>query len=53
MGDGEVLGRSIELGGTGRSPEVNEEVGRAKSVSTIDDARVGGREQKMFFTNLT
>ena len=29
LGDGEVLGRSIELGGTGMSPEVNEEARRA------------------------
>ena len=29
LGDGEVLGRSVELGGTGRSLEVNEDAGRA------------------------
>ena len=37
MGDGEVLERSIELGGAGRSPEVNEEARRAESVSITDD----------------
>ena len=43
MGDGEVLGRSVELSSAGRSLEVNEETGRAESMSITDDAQMGGR----------
>ena len=42
---GEVLERSVELSGSGWSPEVNEEVGRVESVSNINDAGVGGRKR--------
>ena len=34
------------LGGAGKSPEVNEEVGRAESMSIIDDEGVGACERK-------
>ena len=46
LGDGEVLGRSSELGSAERSPEVNEEAGRAESVSTTDNVGIGEREPK-------
>ena len=41
LGDGEVLGRSVECDGARRSPEVNDEAGRAESVSITDDVGVG------------
>ena len=41
QGDGEVLGRSVELNGAGRSSEVNDEAGRAGSVSIIGDVGMG------------
>ena len=46
MGDGEVLERSGELGGAGRSLEVNEEAGIPESVSTTGDVGVGERERE-------
>ena len=46
LGDREVLERFVELGGAGRSLEVNEEVGRAESVFTTGDAGLGGRERE-------
>ena len=50
---GEVLGRSVELSGSGWSPEVNEEVGRLESVSNINNAGVGGgREWENIFHKL-
>ena len=53
LGDGEVLKSSVELGGAGRSPKVNDEAGRAESVSIT--CNVGGEEgnRKTFSTNLT
>ena len=54
LGDEEVLRRYVELGGAGRSLEVNKEAGRAESLSITSDARVGGEENgKTFSTNLT
>ena len=54
MGDGEVLGRSVELGGVGRSLEVNKEVGRVEFMSITSDQGVGEKENgKIFSTNLT
>ena len=41
LGDRELLERSVELGGVGRVLKVNEEAGRAESVSTTDDVGVG------------
>ena len=41
QGDGEVLGRSVKLNGARRSSEVNDEAGRAESVSIIGDVRMG------------
>ena len=41
LGDEEVLERSVELDGVGRSPEVNEEEGREDFVSTIGVTGVG------------
>ena len=46
VGDRKVLGRSIELGVAGRSLEVNEEAGRAESMSTTGEAGVGRRERE-------
>ena len=46
QGDGEVLGRSVELDSAKRSLEVNEEAGREESVSTTDDEGVGKRKGK-------
>ena len=43
LGDEEVLERSVELDGVGRSPEVNEEEGREEFVSTTRFAVVGGK----------
>ena len=43
LGDEEVLERSVELDGVGRSPEVNEEEGREEFVSTTVVAGVGGK----------
>ena len=42
MIDGGDLGRSDKLGGVGKSPEVNDEAGRAKSVSITGVVEVGG-----------
>ena len=54
LGNGEVLKRFVELGGAGRSPEVNKEVGRIKFVSITSDVGVGGEEKgKTFSTNVT
>ena len=36
----------MELNGAGRSPEVNEEAGRAESVYITSDARVGVGEKR-------
>ena len=49
LGDREVLERSVELSGAGRSPEVNEEAGRAESMSITGDAGVRGRERENIF----
>ena len=43
LGVEEVLERSVELDGVGRSPEVNEEEEREEFVSTIGVAGVGGK----------
>ena len=54
LGDGEVLVRSVMLGGSRRSLEVDEEAGRVESMSIIGDTRVGEEENgKTFSTNLT
>ena len=46
--------RFVELGDPRRSLEVNDEAGRAKSVSITDDVGVGGEDnEKTFSTNLT
>ena len=45
MIDGGDLGRSDKLGGVGKSPEVNDEAGRAKSVSITGVVEVGGRSE--------
>ena len=52
---GEVLRRFVELGGVGKSLEVNEEVGKVEFVSITGDAGVGHGEEneKTFSTNLT
>ena len=55
QGDGELLKRYVKLSGTGRSLDVNEEVGRAEFVSITN--YVGGRgereNERIFSTNLT
>ena len=43
LGDEEVLERSVELDGVGRSPEVNEEEEREEFVSITGVAGVGGK----------
>ena len=49
---GSCSGRFVELGGVGRSPEVNEEAGRAKFVPIIGNAGVGGEQNgKKISTN--
>ena len=39
LGDGEVLGRSVELSGAGRSLEVNEEAGEHSPCPVVGGAR--------------
>ena len=54
LGDGEVLLRSVELGDSRMSLEVDEEAGRVESMSIIGDTRVGEEEKrKTFSINLT
>ena len=52
---GEVLRRFVELGGVGKSLEVNEKAGKVQFVSITGDTRVGCGEEneKTFSTNLT
>ena len=52
LGDREVFGRYVELDNARRSPKVNEEAGRAKSMSIIGDARMGGRERESILHKL-
>ena len=52
--DGDELDSSDELDGAGKSPKVNDEAGRAESVSITDVMEVGGDAKgKTISTNLT
>ena len=54
LGDGEVRGRSVELGGAGRSLEVNNEARKAESLSITEDVGMGGeRENNLLKLDMT